>query len=92
DGLAVFSVTMQPSAINHVVLVQMMFTDPKTGSTCNLSSPAFFTAIIVSPTPSSTSTLSPTASPFGSPTPGGSPTVSPPTLTPSPTRTKTPAG
>jgi hypothetical protein len=75
DGLAVFSIAMQSSAINHVVLVQMIFTSPS-GQTCSLTSPAFFTAIVVSPTPTTTTT------PSVSPTPChrrrcGTPTVTP---------------
>jgi hypothetical protein len=59
DGLAVFSITLQASAINHIVLVQMTFTSPS-GQTCSLTSPAFFTAIVVSPTPTTTPSASPT--------------------------------
>jgi hypothetical protein len=90
DGLAVFSITIQASAINHVVLIQMSFTAPN-GPTCNLTSPAFFTALLVSPTPTNTAMPSPTNSatpsvtPSVSPTPGGTgtPTVPPlPTITP----------
>lgn len=54
DGLAAFSITLQASAINHVVLVQMTFTRPS-GQICSLTSPAFFTAIVVSPTPTAPS-------------------------------------
>jgi hypothetical protein len=94
DGLAVFSITIQASAINHVVLVQMSFTAPN-GATCNLTSPAFFTALLVSPTPTNTAIPSPTSSgspsvtPSVSPSPGGTGT---PTVIPSPTilPTKTP--
>ena len=59
DGLAVFSISMQASAINHIVLVQMTFTSPA-GDTCRLTSPAFFTAIVVSPTPTTAPAASPT--------------------------------
>lgn len=94
DGLAVFTIAMQASAINHVVLVQMSFTAPN-GTTCNLTSPAFFTALLVSPTPTNTAIPSPTGSatpsvtPSVSPTPGGTGT---PGILPSPTilPTKTP--
>ena len=92
DGLAVFSITIQASAINHVVLIQMTFTAPN-GPSCTLTSPAFFTALLVSPTPTNTAMPSPTNSvtptpsvtPSVSPTPGGTgtPTVLPiPTITP----------
>ena len=96
DGLAVFTIAIQASAINHVVLVQMSFTAPN-GTTCNLTSPAFFTALVVSPTATSTAIPSPTGSvtpspsvtPSVSPSPGGTGT---PTVIPSPTilPTKTP--
>ena len=91
DGLAVFTVALQASAINHVVLVQMTFTAPN-GTTCSLSSPAFFTALVVSPgatstvIPSPTGSLTPSATPSVSPSPGGTGT---PTVTPSPTITPT---
>lgn len=87
DGLAVFSITMQASAINHVVLIQMTFTTPNVPS-CVLTSPAFFTAILVSPTPTNTAMPSPTNSvtPSVSPTPGGTGTpIGLPTLTITPT-------
>jgi hypothetical protein len=93
DGLAVFTIAMQASAINHVVLVQMSFTAPN-GATCNLTSPAFFTALLVSPTPTGTASPSPTGS--GTPTPSVTPSVSPspggtgtPTVPPFPSPTKT---
>lgn len=93
DGLAVFSITMQASAINHVVLIRMEFTTPNVPP-CDLTSPAFFTAIVVSPTPTNTAMPSPTNSatpsvtPFGSPTPGGTGTpIGLPTLTITPTGT-----
>src|SRR5579859_3372604 len=91
DGLAVFTIAIQASAINHVVLVQMSFTAPN-GTTCNLTSPAFFTALLVSPTPTNTAIPSPTSS--GTATPSVTPSVSPspggtgtPTVLPSPTKT-----
>src|SRR5690349_4272406 len=96
DGLAVFTIAIQASAINHVVLVQMSFTAPN-GTTCNLTSPAFFTALLVSPTPTGTAIPSPTGSPSAtpsvSPSPGGTgtPTASPfPSPTTHPTKTPTP--
>lgn len=87
DGLAVFTIAIQASAINHVVLVQMSFTAPN-GTTCNLTSPAFFTALVVSPTatntaiPSPTNSVTPSVTPSVSPSPGGTIT---PTVIPSPT-------
>jgi hypothetical protein len=89
DGLAVFSVTIQASAINHVVLIQITFTIPNV-KPCTLTSDAFFTAIVVSPTPNNTAMPSPTNSttPSGSPTPGGTGTpIGLPTLTITPTGT-----
>jgi hypothetical protein len=98
DGLAVFTIAIQASAINHVVLIQMTFTAPD-GTTCSLTNPAFFTALVVSPTATNTAMPSPTGSvtpapsvtPSVSPSPGGTitPTVIPfPTILP----TKTPPG
>jgi hypothetical protein len=88
DGVAVFSIAMQASAINHVVLIQMRFTTPNVPP-CNITSPAFFTAIMVSPTPTNTAMPSPTTTgtpsvtPSVSPTPGGTGTpIGFPTLTP----------
>lgn len=90
DGLAVFSITMQASAINHVVLIQMRFSIPNVPP-CNLTSPAFFTAIQVSPTPTNTAMPSPT----GAGSPGATPSVSPTaggTITPTGTPNVTPTG
>lgn len=98
DGLAVFTIAIQASAINHVVLIQMTFT-ASDGTTCSLTSPAFFTALVVSPTATGTASPSPTGS--ITPTPSLTPSVSPspggtitPTVTPLPTilPTKTPPG
>jgi hypothetical protein len=90
DGLAVFPIVMKPSAINHVVLIQIMFYIPKTTKTCTIPEPAYFTAIIVSPTP----TASP--SPANTLTPGATPSVTPtggtPTLTPGISPTASPSG
>ena len=91
DGLAVFSITMQPSAINHVVLIQMKFTVSNVPS-CSITSPAFFTAIQVSPTPTNTAMPSPTT---GTGSPGATPSVSPTaggTITPTGTPKVTPTG
>ena len=93
DGLAVFSITIQASAINHVVLIQMTFSIPNV-TPCTLTSDAFFTAIVASPTPTNTAMPSPTNSatpsgtPPGSPIPGGTGTPTGlPTLTVTPTGT-----
>ena len=76
DGLAVFPVTIKPSAINKLVTISITFT--KTGiQQCTIPSAAYFTAILVSPTP--TKTAMPSTTPSGSPTPVGSGT---PSLTP----------
>src|ERR1700730_8058018 len=92
DGLAVFSITIQASAINHVVLIQITFTTPNV-QPCTLTSDAFFTAIVVSPTPTNTAMPSPTNSVTPSVTPSVSPTprgTGTPTGVPTPTPTKTP--
>ncbi len=86
DGLAVFPVAIKPSAINKLVTISITFA--KAGiSSCTIPSVAYFTAILVSPTPTKTAMPSPTPSgtPNGSPTPVGSGT---PTFIPSPTPTK----
>jgi len=90
DGLAVFSITMQASAINHVVLIQMTFSIANVAP-CTLTSDAFFTAILVSPTATNTAMPSPTPSvtPSVSPTAGG--TITPtgtPTILPTASPTK----
>jgi hypothetical protein len=94
DGLAVFPVAIKPSAINKLVTIVITFTIPDVLQ-CTIPSAAYFTAILVSPTPNNTAVPSPTGTPSvtptGSPTPGG--TVTPtgtPTSTPTPTPTKHP--
>ena len=75
DGLAVFPVAIKPSAINKLVTINIAFSSTSPQATCSTKSPAYFTAILVSPT--ATKTASPTSSgtPTGSPTPGsGTPT------------------
>ena len=53
DGLAVFPVTIKPSAINKLVTISIAFT--KTGiQPCTIPSAAYFTAILVSSTPPNT--------------------------------------
>lgn len=51
DGLAVFTIPLRPSALNHIVQIQMTFTSTD-GVTCHIPRPAYFAAILVSPTPS----------------------------------------
>ncbi len=97
DGLAVFPVAINNiSAVNKLVTISITFTSPQ-GVTCKIPSVAYFTAILVSPTPTNTVVPSPTVTgtpsvtPTGSPTPGG--TVTPtgtPSSTPTPTPTKHP--
>jgi hypothetical protein len=88
DGLAVFSVSIKPSALNKLVTIAITFTIPGV-KPCSIPSAAYFTAILVSPTPTNTAVPSPTGTgtPTGSPTPGGTVT---PTGTPSPSPTKHP--
>jgi hypothetical protein len=83
DGLAVFPVAIQPSAINKLVTISITFTIPGV-KPCTIPSVAYFTAILVSPSPTKTAGPSPTGSltPVGTGTPTGTPTVTP---SPSPT-------
>jgi hypothetical protein len=98
DGLVVFPIAIKPSALNKEVTINIAFTDPTDKKQCSITaSPAYFTAILVSPTPTNTAVPSPTntgtpsLTPTGSPTPGGTGTPSvTPTFTPSPTPTKPP--
>ena len=102
DGLAVFPVAVKASAINKVVTIQITFTITlPTGKvkTCSIPSAAYFTAILVSPTPSNTAMPSATNSATPSDTPfSGTPTPFTPTHcrkctpTPSPSSTKKPGG
>ncbi|MGZ3625228.1 MAG: hypothetical protein ACXVDN_20675 [Ktedonobacteraceae bacterium] len=78
DGLAVFPVALKPSAINKLVTITIDFSSQD--ANCSIPQAAYFTAILVSPTPTKTAVPSPT----GSPTPVGSGT---PTSTTSPTPT-----
>ena len=80
DGLAVFPVAIKPSAINKLVTINIEFTSPQ--ATCSIPQAAYFTAILISPTPTKTAVPLPTGTSTGSPTPVGSGT---PTLTTSPT-------
>jgi hypothetical protein len=87
DGLAVFPVAIKQSAINKLVTISITFAIP--GHTCTIPSDAYFTAILVSPTPTKTAVPSPTGTPTGSPTPGGTATpTGTPLFTPTPTPTK----
>src|SRR5260370_295766 len=69
-GLAVFPVAIKASAINKLVIINIAFTSPQ--GTCSKNQAAYFTAILVSPTPTKTAVPSPSAIPSGTPT--GSPT------------------
>jgi len=82
DGLAVFPVLIKASAINKLVTINIQFTSTQNVQ-CTIPSAAYFTAILVSPTPNNTAVPSPT--PSGSSTPGGTVT---PTGSPSPIPTK----
>jgi hypothetical protein len=83
DGLAVFPVAIKASAINKLVTIMISFTSAQGKLLCTIPSAAYFTAIMVSPTP--TKTAIPSSTPSGSPTPGGTVT---PTGSPSPLPTK----
>ena len=96
DGLAVFPVAIKASALNKVVTIEITFTASVNGQnvSCSIPSAAYFTAILVSPTPSNTAmpsatnsaTPSDTPTPLGIPTPPGTPThcrKCTPTATPS---------
>lgn len=84
DGLAVFPVSIKPSAINKLVTISIAFT--KTGiQQCTIPSVAYFTAILGSPTSAKTVVPSTSTTPSGSPTPFGTGT---PILKPSPVPTK----
>ena len=85
DGLAVFPVAIKASAINKLVIIMISFTSAQGVLLCKNPSVAYFTAVLVSPTP--TKTAVPSTTPSGSPTPGGSVT---PTGSPSPSPTKKP--
>src|SRR6266581_3163526 len=83
DGIAVFAIPLRPSAINHLVQIQITFISGS--ETCTIPSAAYFTAIVASPTatntamPSPTTTSTPTVTPTGSLTPVGTgiPTITP---------------
>ncbi len=99
DGLAVFPVAVKASAINKVVTIQITFPIPNSTRSCTIPSAAYFTAILVSPTPSNTAMPSATNSATPSDTPfSGTPTPFTPTHcrkctpTPSPSSTKKPGG
>ncbi len=92
DGLAVFPVAIKPSALNKLVTIMIAFASPR-GAKCTIPSAAYFTAILVSPTPTNTALPSPTdtgtpsVTPTGSPIGTGTPTGTP-VFTPTPTPTK----
>src|SRR3989440_1998309 len=56
DGIAVFAIPLRPSAINHLVQIQITFTSGS--ETCTIPSAAYFTAVVGLPTPATTSTPS----------------------------------
>ena len=85
DGLAVFPVVIKANAINKLVTIIISFTSAQGVLLCTIPSAAYFTAILVSPTP--TKTAVPSTTPSGSPTPGGTVT---PSASPSPSPTKKP--
>lgn len=84
DGLAVFQVPLQPSAVGHETLVSVSFTSQDGQHSCTVSGSqdAFFVAIYASPTASPSP--SPTGTPGANPSPTGSPGIGP---SPSPTAT-----
>lgn len=88
DGLAVFQIPLQPSSLNRVVLVAVVFTSADGQHACKVEEDqrAFFTPIEVSPT------ASPSASPTGTPTFGGTgtPSILPSVSPVPPKRTPTP--
>ena len=61
DGIAVFAIPLRPSALNHLVQVQITFTSGS--QTCTIPSAAYFTAVVASPTATTTSTPSVTPTP-----------------------------
>ena len=83
DGLAVFPVAIKPSAVNKLVIIWITFTKPGI-KPCTIPSAAYFTAIMVSHTPTKTALPSSTGTgtPSVTPTPGGTVTS---TGTPRPT-------
>lgn len=91
DGLAVFQIPLQPSALNRVVLVAVSFTSADGKYTCSVTQNqrAFFTA--VSATPTASPSVSPTGSPSAGPTSTSPPSPSPsPSASPGPRRSPTP--
>ncbi len=85
DGLAVFPVPLQASAVGHEVLVAVSFTSQDGQHRCNVtgSQDAFFVPVVASPTASPTSNQNggnpggPGGPGGGSTTPTGSPGVNP---------------
>jgi hypothetical protein len=75
DGLAVFPIVIKPSAINKLVTITIVFSSPQ--ATCTIPKAAYFTAILVSPTPTKTVTPSSSGTPTGSPTVTTRPTPTP---------------
>lgn len=75
DGLAVFIVPLQASAVGHETLVEVSFTSQDGKHTCNVTGTqdAFFVAVIASPTASPTGQPGGTTTPGAGPSPTGSP-------------------
>src|SRR5947199_4292416 len=61
DGIAVFAIPLRPSAINHLVQIQITFSSGS--QTCTIPSAALFTAVVAWPSPSTPSTPSVTPTP-----------------------------
>lgn len=81
DGLAVFSIPLQPSALNGIVLVNVTFTAPGVKDCTTTNRPAFFNAM-------HGTAASPTA--VVTPPPSGGPGVPPPGVPPGTTPTAVP--
>ncbi len=79
DGLAVFQVPLQPSAVGKETLVEINFTSSDGQHTCNVTGTqdAFFVAVVASPTASPSASPSSTGTPGAGQTPTGSPGANP---------------
>jgi len=67
DGIAVFAIPLRPSAINHLVQIQITFSSGS--QTCTIPSAAYFTAVVASPTATTTASPTTTSTPSVTPTP-----------------------
>ncbi len=65
-GIAVFAIPLRPSAINHLVQIQITFSSGS--QTCTIPSAAYFTAVVASPT-ATTASPTTTSTPSVTPTP-----------------------